>query len=154
MHPGPGDDWLAISTEPLPVAEAASWAVRPDCGAVVTFSGTVRNHADGHPGVVRLHYEAYEDYVVPRLVLIAAEARQRWGSLGRLAILHRVGNLAVEDTAVLVAASTPHRAEAFAAATFCIDTLKATVPIWKFETWEGGAEWVTGHDGEAVRSTP
>ena len=58
-----------------------------------------------------------------------------------MALLHRVGRLEVGEVAVVVVASTPHRAEAFAAAQFCIDTLKHTVPIWKRETWEGGSDW-------------
>jgi molybdopterin synthase catalytic subunit len=61
--------------------------------------------------------------------------------IGRLVLLHRVGRLEVGDISVVVTASTPHRAEAFAAAQFCIDTLKHTVPIWKRETWSGGSDW-------------
>ena len=78
---------------------------------------------------------------MPRLTDVAASARARWPEIGRLALLHRVGRLEVGEVAVVVAASTPHRAEAFAAAQFCIDTLKHTVPIWKRETWEGGSGW-------------
>jgi molybdopterin synthase catalytic subunit len=101
----------------------------------------VRDHAEGRPGVSELEYEAYEEEVVPRLVAIAAEARRRWPDLGRVAVLHRVGTLAVGETSVLIAASAPHRGEAFDAARFCIDTLKTTVPIWKRETWNGGTDW-------------
>ena len=79
--------------------------------------------------------------MTPRLAAIAAEARTRWPSLGRLALLHRTGLLGVGEASVLVAASAPHRAEAFDAARFCIDTLKATAPIWKRETWDGGEDW-------------
>ena len=66
-----------------------------------------------------------------------------WPALGRIALLHRTGPLAVTDAAVVVVVSAPHRAEAFDAARFCIDTLKATVPIWKKETWAGGEDWGT-----------
>ena len=118
-----------------------AWAERPYCGAVVLFTGTVRDHAEGRPGVTALEYEAYEEEVVPRLADIAGEARRRWPVLGRVAVLHRVGALDVGETSVLVAVSAPHRAEAFDAARFCIDTLKTTVPIWKRETWEGGSDW-------------
>ena len=70
------------------------------------------------------------------------------GEIGRLVLLHRVGRLVVGEVSVVVVASTPHRGEAFAAAQFCIDTLKHTVPIWKHETWEGGSDWsVCTHDG-------
>jgi molybdopterin synthase catalytic subunit len=72
---------------------------------------------------------------------VATTARARWPVIGRLALIHRVGRLEVGEVAVVVAVSTPHRAEAFAVAQFCIDTLKHTVPIWKLETWEGGSDW-------------
>jgi molybdopterin synthase catalytic subunit len=131
----------------LPVEVAMEWAVRPGCGAVVNFVGTVRDHAEGRPGVTGIEYEAYAEQVEPRLSAIAKAARDRWERLGRIVLLHRVGLLAVTDASVLVVTSTPHRAEAFAAARFCIDTLKATVPVWKRETWSGGVEWGTdAHD--------
>jgi molybdopterin synthase catalytic subunit len=136
-----GDDWIAISGGRLPVDHAWSWVGVPECGGIVTFCGTVRDYSDGRPGVTSLEYEAYEEHVVPRLTDVAASARARWPEIGRLALLHRVGRLEVGEVAVVVAASTPHRAEAFAAAQFCIDTLKHTVPIWKRETWEGGSGW-------------
>ena len=123
------------------MGRAVAWAERPHCGAVVLFTGTVRDHAEGRPGVSALEYEAYEEEVVPRLGAIAGEARRRWRVLGRVAVLHRVGTLDVGDTAVLVAVSAPHRAEAFDAARFCIDTVKATAPIWKREAWSGGEDW-------------
>ena len=78
-----GDDWLALTEEPLPVGTAADWAVLPRCGAVVLFSGTARDHAPGREGVELLDYEAYEEHVVPRLADIAAEMRSRWPDLGR-----------------------------------------------------------------------
>jgi molybdopterin synthase catalytic subunit len=137
-------DWLALTSEPLPVDRALAWAVLPGCGAVVAFCGTVRDHADGRDGVTELEYEAYESQVVPRLAEIAASARQQWPEIGRLALLHRTGRLELGATSVAVVASTPHRAEAFDSARFCIDTLKATVPIWKREIWAGGADWGTG----------
>jgi molybdopterin synthase catalytic subunit len=141
LVPPTGDEWLAVTAEPLPVAAAYEWAVLPRCGAVVLFAGTVRDHAEGRPGVSLLEYEAYEEQVVPRLAAIAAEARARWPVLGRLALLHRTGPLGLGECSVVVVASAPHRPEAFAAARFGIDAIKATVPIWKRETWEGGSDW-------------
>ena len=135
------DDWLELCDGPVPATDVLAWASRPDCGAVVLFCGTVRNHAEGRPNVTRLAYEAYEEEVEPRLAAIAAEARSRWPTLGRLAILHRVGELAVGEVSVAVVASSAHRAEAFAAARFAIDTVKTSVPVWKRETWEGGEDW-------------
>jgi molybdopterin synthase catalytic subunit len=146
VQPPSGDTWIALTEEPLPVAEAVDWAVQPGCGAVVLFSGTVRDHADGRPNVTKLVYEAYTEQVEPKLTAIAEEARRRW-PVGRLVLLHRVGELAIGASSVIVVASTPHRPEAFEAARFCIDTLKATVPIWKRETWEGGEDWgLCAHD--------
>lgn len=146
-RPGNGPDWIGLTVSPLPVADATEWVVLPGCGASVTFSGTVRDHAEGRPSVSTLEYEAYASQVEPRMGAIAGEARARWPTLGRLVLLHRIGSLAVGESSVVVAASAPHRGEAFEAARFLIDTLKATVPIWKKETWQGGEDWgLDAHD--------
>ena len=134
-------EWIELTTEPLPVTAVLGWVVQPGCGAVDVFCGTVRDHSDGRPGVEHLEYEAYEAQVVPKLQEVAAEARRRWPQIGRLAFLHRTGILSVGEISVVVAVSTPHRAEAFDATRWCIDTLKATAPIWKREVWEDGADW-------------
>lgn len=139
-----GEEWLALSADELPIGAAYDWAVRPDCGAVVLFSGTVRNHADGRDDVVSLTYEAYEDAVIPRFAAIAAEARRRWPSIGRIVLWHRLGRLVVEESSVVAVVSAPHRPEAFDAARYTIDALKAAVPIWKQETWRDGTDWGTG----------
>ncbi|HWH34501.1 MAG TPA: molybdenum cofactor biosynthesis protein MoaE [Acidimicrobiales bacterium] len=136
------DTWLGLWRDALPVAAVSEWAVRPDCGAVVVFTGTVRNHAEGRSGVSALDYEAYEEQVEPRLAAVASEARTRWPGVGRLALLHRTGHLGVGEPAVVVAVSAAHRGEAFDAARFCIDTVKDSVPIWKKETWDRGQAWV------------
>lgn len=138
------DDWVALSDEPLPLAEAVDWVTLPSCGGTVLFSGTVRDHADGRTGVTSLHYEAYAEQAEARMQAVIGDARTRWPSLGRLALLHRIGPLELMDVAVVVVASAPHRDVAFEAARFCIDTVKSTVPIWKKETWEGGSDWGTG----------
>jgi molybdopterin synthase catalytic subunit len=114
------------------------------CGAVVLFSGTVRDHADGRDDVQHLTYEAYEEQAVPRLEAIASEMRTRWPETGRVALLHRLGRLELGESSVLVVVSSPHRPEAFAAARFGIDALKASVPIWKHEVWNGGSDWALG----------
>jgi len=137
-------DWTGIGPDPLPLAGAAAWAVGPAWGALVVFAGTVRDHAEGRPGVTELAYEAYQEAAAERLRAVAAAARSRWPALGRLALLHRTGRLALEEVAVLVVASAPHRGEAFEAARWCIDTVKATVPVWKRERWAGGEGWGTG----------
>jgi molybdopterin synthase catalytic subunit len=139
--PRPEDVSVALTDHPLSLDAASSWATVPGCGAVVVFQGTVRDHAEGRPGVTELEYEAYASQVEPRLEAIAAAARARWPELSRVAIWHRTGTLAVTECSVLVAVSAPHRGDAFDAARFCIDTLKRTVPIWKRERWAGGDDW-------------
>ncbi|HEX2047538.1 MAG TPA: molybdenum cofactor biosynthesis protein MoaE [Acidimicrobiales bacterium] len=137
------DDWVGVTADPLPLHAMAAFVDRPDCGATVVFTGVVRDHSEGREGVRSLEYEAYEEEVTPRLAAIVTEARTRWPSLGRVAVLHRTGLLDVGEASVVVAVSAPHRGEGFDAARFCIDTLKATVPIWKRETWAGGEDWST-----------
>ncbi len=135
------DTWVGLTDMALPVGTAADWAVRPDCGALVLFCGTARDHAPGRSGVERLEYEAYEDHVTPRLRLLEVEMRRRWPVIGRIGLLHRIGVVPVGEPSVVVVVSSPHRPEAFSAARYGIDTLKATVPIWKRETWSGGESW-------------
>lgn len=143
LPPVDGDNWLGLTDAELPIAGLYEWCVRPECGAVVLFSGTVRDHADGRTGVHHLEYEAYEEMVVPKLREIADETRTRWPGVGRLALVHRVGVLALGESSVVACVSAPHRDEAFAATRFAIDALKVSVPVWKREMWEGGADWGT-----------
>lgn len=144
--------WVGLTTSTLSTDRAARWVERPDCGAVVTFAGTVRDHADGREGVDELEYEAYESQVEPRLQQIADEARARWPGAGRVVIWHRVGTLAVGESSVVVAVSSGHRGDAFEAARYCIDTVKTSVPIWKRERWEGGEDWgLDAHDVSEIR---
>lgn len=131
---------------------ASTWVQRPDCGAVVVFQGLVRDHSAGRVGVSELEYEAYDGEVQRRLARLADTMRKQWPDLGRLAILHRTGTLALSDTAVVVAVSAPHRDTAFDACRFGIDTLKSTVPIWKRERWAEGDSW--GLDGQMVSALP
>lgn len=133
--------WIGAGDGPSPVAEALAWAVKPGCGVLVTFWGTVRDHSEGRAGVVSLEYEAYLEQVIPRLAAVASAAQSRWPVVGRNVLLHRVGRLRLGEVSVVVAVSTPHRAEAFEAARFCIDAVKASVPIWKRETWAKGSGW-------------
>ncbi len=145
-NPGPvppeqGDTWTGLSTDALPVAEVSAWVVRADTGAAVTFNGTARDHAGDRRGVSLLEYEAYESQVVPKLEQLVAEARSRWPELARVAILHRIGPVELGQSAVVVAVSSAHRGPSFEAGQWLIDTLKATVPIWKREEWDGGSSW-------------
>jgi len=149
VPPATGDDWLGLTQQPLDVAAAYAWAVRPSCGAVVVFSGTVRDHATDEAGVLRtgvtaLTYEAYLEQAMPKMAEVAHELRRRWPNTGRVIIHHRVGPLHLGDSSVLVVVSAPHRPEAFDAARYGIDAVKASVPIWKLESWDGGSDWGTG----------
>lgn len=141
------DEWLALTDAPLPVGAVHDWAVAPDCGAVVVFSGTVRDHAEGRTDVVALEYEAYEEAVVPAFRAIVEETRRRHPGARRIAILHRTGRLTLGESSVVVGMSSAHRPVAFDAARFAIDALKESAPIWKKEIWRDGEDWGTGsHD--------
>lgn len=152
-QPPDGDDWFAVTASTLPIGGAYDWAVLPRCGAVVLFSGTVRDHAEGRSGVQYLTYEAYESQVVPRFAEIGAALRGRWPDTGRVALLHRTGRLELGESSVIAVVSAPHRGEAFEAARFAIDALKESAPIWKHEVWDDGADWGTNaHDLRDARS--
>lgn len=147
--PPSGRDWVGLTPLPLPIETATAWATTPACGAVVCFTGVVRDHSEGRDGVEGLTYEAYEEEATRRLAAVIYDARSRWPAIDRVALLHRVGDLALSEASVVVVVSAPHRAEAFDAARYCIDTLKETVPIWKREHWVEGSDWATS--GRPVR---
>lgn len=138
-----GAPGCTLSSEPLDVGEVAARVAGPDTGGLVTFVGTVRAESRGH-AIRRLEYEAYAGMAEREMEKIAEEAGRRWPG-ARVAIAHRVGTLGIGEAAVVVAAAAPHRAEAFDACRFAIDTLKRTVPIWKKEVAEDGAWWVDEH---------
>jgi molybdopterin synthase catalytic subunit len=144
-----GYDWILLDAAPLPTASAMAWAAVPGAGAVVTFSGIVRDHAEGRTDVTALTYEAYESEATRVMGEIAASARRQWPDAERIAILHRVGRLGLGEASVVVVVSSPHRAVAFDAARYCIDTLKESVPIWKQEHHSAGDDWGLG--AHAVR---
>jgi molybdopterin synthase catalytic subunit len=111
-----------------------------DAGAVATFVGTTRVHSRGRT-VTHLEYEAYEGMVEREMEAIAAELRARY-DLCAVAIHHRVGRVGIGERSVVIAVSSPHRADALAACKDAIDTLKERVPLWKKEVYEGGEEWI------------
>lgn len=133
--------FVAVTPDPIDPAEALAKVADPSCGAVVLFLGTVRDHSPGIDGVTHLEYEAYGGVVEDKIGEVVDEALARW-SVAHIAAIHRTGELVVGDVSVAVAASSPHRQEAFAAGRYVIDELKARAPIWKKEHWPGGAEWV------------
>ena len=129
----------AVRDAPLDLGEALGAVTHEGAGGIVTFTGLVRRQSRGRT-VERLEYEAYRGMAEARLREIAADLEQRHGA--RVSILHRVGRLVVGDLAVVIAASAPHRAEAFAACRDAIERLKQEVPIWKKEIGEDGEEWI------------
>lgn len=121
---------------------------RRDCGAVVTFLGTVRD-LTGDRITIALDYEAYPGMAEKKLAEIEADTRGRW-PVGEIALVHRLGRLDVGEVSVAVAVSCPHRAQAFEACRHAIDRLKELVPIWKKENWsDGTTEWVHPGTGGA-----
>ena len=128
---------ILLVREPVDVAALQDVASRD--GALCLFLGVVRDENEGRR-VLRLEYEAYEDMALPLMEEIAAEARRQFG-VGEVRIVHRLGRLEIGEVSVAVAAASPHRAEAFAACRYAIDTLKARVPIWKKEFYADGAVW-------------
>jgi molybdopterin synthase catalytic subunit len=137
----PSSDWILLTEDKLSVDEAMAWATRASCGAIVTFSGIVRDHSEAQENVTALEYEADEDLANRRMREIAGEARVRWPDIVAVVLHHRVGMVALSEPSVLVVVASPHRNEAFEAARFCIDTLKRSVPMWKREYWPGGSAW-------------
>ena len=123
-----------------PIDLAALQATSPADGALCLFAGIVRNENKGK-AVLYLEYEAYEDMALSLMEEIAAEARRKW-PITDLRMVHRLGRLEIGEASVAVAVASPHRAEAFAACRFLIDTLKAQVPIWKKEYYADGTAWL------------
>jgi len=131
-----------VVSEPLDAARASALVASPDCGAVTSFVGLVRDHNAGRR-VLWLEYEAYAPLAEKAFERIGAEAAARWPST-RLAIQHRVGRLAIGDASVVIAAASPHRQDAFAAARYAIERIKQIAPIWKHEHFDGGDVWIEG----------
>lgn len=135
-----GSSTLAVRNGPITVEEVERAVRHGGAGAVVSFTGTVRDHTDSHE-VVALEYEAYVEMAERVLHQIAAEVRASWPEV-RLSVLHRIGRLEVGEASVVIAASSPHRADAFSACRQVIERLKEDVPIWKREIRRDGSVWV------------
>jgi molybdopterin synthase catalytic subunit len=131
---------VRLVREPIDVASLAGRTDKD--GAVSLFLGVVRNENRGRR-VLRLEYEAYEEMALPLMEEIAAETARRF-PVTDVRLVHRLGLLEIGEASVAVAVSSPHRAEAFAACRFAIDTVKAQVPIWKKELYADGSEWLDG----------
>ncbi|HSJ35890.1 MAG TPA: molybdenum cofactor biosynthesis protein MoaE [Acidimicrobiia bacterium] len=134
---------IAIRDRPLDPAAALAEVERPGAGAVALFVGTVRDHSEARSGVTHLEYEAFEERVEEAIGVIVGEALARWPILAGV-VEHRIGIVDLGGPAVVVAVSTAHRQDAFEAARYLIDELKARAPLWKKEHWPGGGEWIEG----------
>jgi molybdopterin synthase catalytic subunit len=132
---------VRLTREVIDHAKLTEQVRRGDCGAIVTFLGTVRD-LTGDRVTVALDYEAYPDMALKKMTEIEAATRERW-PVGELIMEHRLGHLDVGEVSIAVALSAPHRAQAFEACRYAIDRLKELVPIWKKENWaDGSTEWV------------
>lgn len=130
-----------VTDVPLSVDAAHAYVADPAAGAVVVFTGMVRDHSEGRD-VAGLSYEAWVDRAEHALADLARQVGARWPQARAVWLEHRIGDLAVGEPSVVVAVSAGHRPEAFEAARWAIDTLKETVPIWKREHWrDGGSHW-------------
>ena len=148
----PHDDIYQLVREPIDIAALARHVRAPEDGAAVTFDGFVRNQSHTRP-TLYLDYEAYESMALAKMREIGFQLHEKY-SIHRVAMVHRLGRLAIGDTSVFIAVSAPHRAAAFDACRFAIDALKRTVPIWKKEYFEDGAVWADGELPPAPAATP
>ncbi len=135
--------WSDVTSDPIDTARVLERVGDPEDGAVALFLGIVRNHNDARP-VSGMDYEGYGEMAREQLAAIVEEAAGRAGS-DRIAAVHRLGTLAIGEVSVAIAASTPHRAEAFDAARYVIEEIKKRLPVWKREHYlDRDAEWLEG----------
>lgn len=146
------DDIVQLVREPIDPNPLIRHVRAPEDGAIVTFDGFVRSQSHNRP-TLHLNYEAYESMALAKMREIAAHLHEKYG-IHRVAIVHRLGHLEIGETSVFIAVSAPHRAAAFDACRFAIDTLKRTVPIWKKEYFQDGAVWADGELPPAPVATP
>jgi molybdopterin synthase catalytic subunit len=136
---------IKVTRDPLDDAtreELIEEVCRPSDGGIVIFLGVVRDSSRGKQ-IRYLEYDAYIEMAEQEMSAIAAEVSRRWAT-DHVAIVHRIGRLEIGECSVMIIVACPHRAEAFAACQYAIDTLKSTVPIWKKEVGLDGEEWVDG----------
>lgn len=132
----------ALTREPIDADRLVAAAKRGEDGAVAVFDGIVRNNSRGRQ-TLHLDYEAYEEMALKQMDGLGHEAQEKFG-VRQVTLVHRLGRLAIGETSVLIVVASAHRAQAFDACRWLIDTLKKTVPIWKRETFVDGAVWADG----------
>jgi molybdopterin synthase catalytic subunit len=132
---------IFLTNRPIDASAVLADVASHDAGAVVLFFGTTREFSHGRR-TLSLDYECYPQMAEKKLTELEAEARRRWPIIG-CSIVHRLGRLELGEVSIAIAVSSPHRADAFAAGQWLIDTIKQDVPIWKQEHWaDGTSEWV------------
>jgi MoaE-MoaD fusion protein len=146
------EDIYQLVRGPIDMAALMRHVRAPEDGATVTFDGFVRNQSHNR-ATLYLDYEAYESMAITKMREIGAQLHEKY-RIHRVAMVHRLGRLEIGETSVFIAVSAPHRAAAFDACRFAIDTLKRTVPIWKKEYFEDGAVWADGELPPAPVATP
>jgi molybdopterin synthase catalytic subunit len=132
---------IALTTDPIDAAAVLASVASTDAGAVLLFLGTTRSSTHGRQ-TSSLDYDCYPQMAEKKLAELETQARSRWPLIG-CSIVHRLGHLELGQASIAIAVSAPHRADAFAAGQWLIDTIKQDVPIWKRENWaDGVSEWV------------
>lgn len=149
MNPSAEQDRFELLYRPIDVAAIIRQVRADQDGAIVTFDGFVRNESHSRR-TLYLDYEAYEPMAIAKMREIGSHMHQKF-AIHRVALVHRLGRLQIGETCVFIAVSAAHRAAAFDACRFAIDTLKRTVPIWKKEYFADGAVWA---DGELPPAPP
>lgn len=134
---------IQLYDAPIEAAKVEAFVQDPSCGGIVSFIGTVRDSTKGKE-VLHLEFEAYEPMAIKEMRKIAEQMMDKWPAK-KVSFHHRVGHLKIGEVAVVIAVSCPHRANAFAACQYAIDTLKKSVPIWKKEVFKDGEVWVAAH---------
>jgi MoaE-MoaD fusion protein len=145
-------DIVELVHTPINAAALAAHVRGSADGAIVIFDGFVRDHSKDRR-TRYLEYEAYEPMAIAKIQEIAAHIREKF-AIHCIAIIHRLGRLEIGETSVFIAVSAAHRAAAFEACRFAIDTLKRTVPIWKKEYFEDGSVWADGELPPLPSATP
>src|SRR5207244_6670890 len=148
----PHNDTKQLVRDPTHLSAPPRHVPAPDDGAMVIFDGFVRNQSHNRP-TLYLDYEAYESMALAKMREIGAQLHEKY-RIHRVSVVHRLGRLEIGETSVFIAVSAPHRAAAFDACRFAIDTLKRTVPIWKKEYFEDGAVWADGELPPSPVATP
>jgi len=134
---------IKITATPLNPADCIEWVMSPQAGGIDVFIGTVRDATKGKT-VIKLEFECYEAMAIKEMEKIATQAFDKW-PIQKILLHHRTGTLQIGEIPVIIAVAAAHRAAAFEACRYIIDTLKQTVPIWKKEFFEDGEVWVAAH---------